>query len=244
MWPFEGPDFGVWISVKYKAVIFDLFGTLVENFSAREYADLLARLAETLGVPADSFSQMWRATSDERFRGVMQTTEAYLRFVCERLGARVSDEQFRRATEIRIAFTSRYMAVPRPDALPALTTLKSRGYKLGLISDCSNEPPLIWPTSPFAPLFDATIFSCRVGLKKPEPQIYHMATEQLGVKPEECLYVGDGDSHELSGAAQVGMTSVLIRVPGDAHGDALHLDAEDWTGPTITSLSEVLGIVE
>ena len=233
--------------MKFKAVIFDLFGTLVENFSAREYANLHVRLAETLGVPADAFARIWKATSDERFKGVMKTTAAYLAYVCEKLGAKVTDAKIKRAAQIRLDYAARQM-VPRANAMPTLSTLKSRGYKLGLISDCSNEAPAIWPSTLLATLVDVAIFSCVVGVKKPDPHIYHLATEQLGVKPEECLYVGDGDSQELTGAAQVGMNPVLIRVPDNALGspdetlDAYRLNAQEWSGPTVMSLTEVLAL--
>jgi len=233
--------------VKFKAVIFDLFGTLVENFSAREYANLHVRLAETLGVPADAFARIWKATSDERFKGDLNTTEDYLMYVCGKLGADVADAQIKRAADIRFDYTARQMT-PRPGAVETLSALKSRGYKLGLISDCSSEAPKVWPDTPFAALIDVAIFSCVVGLKKPNPRIYRLAAERLGVKPEECLYVGDGDSQELTGAAQVGMNPVLIRVPDNALGspdetlDAYRLNAQEWSGPTVMSLTEVLAL--
>jgi len=54
------------------------------------------------------------------------------------------------------------------------------------------------------------VFSCEVGLAKPDPAIYHLAAARLGVEPAECLFVGDGGSDELSGAGAAAMTPVLL----------------------------------
>jgi putative hydrolase of the HAD superfamily len=83
-----------------------------------------------------------------------------------------------------------------------------------------------------------------VSLKKPDPRIYRLACENLGVTPEQVLYVGDGSSNELTGATVVGMHPVQIQDPGET-ADTHFVDKEqDWTGPVITSLSEVLDIVQ
>jgi len=96
----------------------------------------------------------------------------------------------------------------------------------------------------FPPLFDATVFSCLAGVRKPDPAIYLLATEQLAVRPEECLYIGDGSSHELTGAANVGMHPVLIRVPYEDEPGTYRIDPEQWDGPRISSLTEVLALLE
>ena len=56
--------------------------------------------------------------------------------------------------------------------------------------------------------------------------------------------MGDGSCHELTGASQVGMYPVLILVPYEDTYDAHRIDAEEWNGPTISAVKEVLGLVE
>ena len=104
---------------------------------------------------------------------------------------------------------------PRTGSLEVLASLKSKEYKIGLISDCTAETPLAWQNTPFAPFFDATVFSCRAGIKKPDPRIYEMATTRLGVGPQYCLYIGDGSSRELSGASTF---LKLVLLGGAYHG--------------------------
>ena len=84
----------------------------------------------------------------------------------------------------------------------------------------------MWDSTALAPLFDVAVLSFDVGMAKPDPRIYELATERLGVAANDCLYVGDGSDGELSGAAQAGMTAVLMRAPDDqADGNR-----EGWEG--------------
>ena len=67
-----------------------------------------------------------------------------------------------------------------------------------------------WPHSPLARLFDAEVFSCVVGLVKPEPAIYTACLTSLDLEAHECLFVGDDGSDELAGARAVGMSPVFV----------------------------------
>ena len=87
---------------------------------------------------------------------------------------------------------------------------------------------------------DVSILSCEVGLTKPDPRIYQMACEGLQVSPGQCLYVGDGGSKELTGASESGMKAVLIRAPYDTVSG----NREDWRGARISTLKELLALVE
>ena len=116
----------------------------------------------------------------------------------------------------------------------------ARGQKLGLITVCSQEVADIWDETPFAGLFDATVFSSSVGLSKPDPRIYELACERLGVEPADCLFVGDGANDELPGAERAGMTALQLRAPGEA----LTPDGEAWQGASIEHLSEVVELTK
>ena len=229
--------------MKYKAVIFDLFGTLVDTSSRQEYARVLTEMAAVLGASSEDFTRIWFDTFNLRSTGQLKSPAGNILYACKQLNITCTNEQVRRASEIRTKFTVESIA-PRKDALETLKALKAKGLKVGLISDCSDEVPAAWKTTPFAELIDAAIFSCRVGMKKPDPRIFSTATDQLGVRPQDCLYVGDGSSHELTGARKAGMHPVLIRVPYERGGDAYRIDTEEWHGPTVSSLKEVLDLLE
>src|SRR3972149_9953419 len=118
------------------------------------------------------------------------------------MGVRVGAEQMAKAVEIRLRHIRRAME-PRPDAVATLARLKNQDYKVGLLSNCSIEIPILWPETTFADLVESPIFSSRERLKKPDPRIYHLACERLGVMPEHAVYVADGENHELAAAGSV-----------------------------------------
>jgi putative hydrolase of the HAD superfamily len=224
----------------YDAVIFDLFGTLVDSTPPEEIQELFSAMAAELGVAPDDFTRLWmedtrRARSTGGFASIGENIE----YLCRALGTPVVPERIRRATEIRRVFTRRALT-PRPDAVSTLQTLADARYRRGLVSDCSPDVPLLWVETPLAPYIEAPVFSCAIGFEKPEPPIYRRVCEQLGVRPEQCLYVGDGDSHELTGATAAGMDAVMIRVP---HDRGLRRREDAWSGRKISSLGEVLGLL-
>jgi putative hydrolase of the HAD superfamily len=227
--------------MKYKAVIFDLFGTLVNNLSRREYESVLDEMASILAAPRDEFTQLWMDTSRERTTGIFPNPQTNIEYICQKLKIQVTGAQIEDAARVRLNYTARSLK-PRPGSVEVLIRLKSEGYKTCLVSNCSGETPMVWGSTPFASLFDVAVFSSRAGIKKPDPRIYHMAIDQLAVKPQDCLYIGDGDSHELTGASQVGMHPVLLHVP-DEFTDVHTIDREEWHDPVISSLKEVLTMV-
>ncbi len=228
--------------MKYKAVIFDLYGTLVANFSESAHQEVLRQMAAVLGAPPDNFIHLWFDTYEQRAIGEISSPEDNIRYVCKKLGISPDEERIAEAAKIRYDFTRRNLR-PWPEAVPVISLLKALGYRLALISDCSAETPASWNDTDLAPLMHVTVFSCRVGLKKPDPGIFLAATSQLGVRPEDCLYVGDGASQELAGAKKVGMHPVMIKSAAET-ADVHRVHEEQWDGTSISSLTEVLALVE
>jgi putative hydrolase of the HAD superfamily len=227
----------------YDAVIFDLFGTLVDTFSLRLHEDAMSRMATALGAPRADFALWWTETTwPLRVLGTLERVEDNVAYICRGLGVGVNHERIAAATEIMLDFT-RAGLDPRSDACEVLTTLRAEGYKIGLISDCSPAVPRLWAWTSFASLVDAPIFSCAAHLQKPDPRIYHLACERLEVRAARCLYVGDGSSDELSGARKVGMRAVLIRGAYDDSYDARRPEVEGWQGPEIATLSQLLPLI-
>ncbi|MFC7482723.1 HAD family hydrolase [Luedemannella flava] len=119
----------------------------------------------------------------------------------------------------------------------------ARGLRTGLVSDCSDELPDIFATLPVAPLFDATVYSARVGVAKPHPALYATVCARLRVDPADCLYIGDGGGCELSGATHAGMTAVQLAAPDLV--EHLSFNAEpDWPGAVVTRLIDALDLVD
>lgn len=230
--------------MKWKAIIFDLFGTLVDNFSFREHEHMLSEMAKVLSAPRDNFARMWVETFSDRAIGLFPTIEANIKHICRALSCPVTEAQIKAASDIRLRFIQQRTLTPHRGVLDALAQLKAEGYGIGLITDCSSELPDLWPSTPFAPLVDVAVFSCQVGVRKPDPKIYRLACQRLGVALQNCLYIGDGGSRELTGAAAVGMQPLLLRVPYEDVHDAYRIDVDEWAGPSISDLREILAFVK
>ena len=180
----------------YNAVIFDLFGTLVDQSTlpgplGSEFRRTMAAVAAALSVDQRDFLRLWYETVYERDSGVFPTMEAYLQHLCRECGSWVEAGQIAHAVELRLEYL-RGALMPRIDAIETLTTLKASGHKIGLVSDCSVEVSILWPETPLSFLMDVAILSCEVGMTKPDPRIYQMVCERLQVSPTKCLYVGMG----------------------------------------------------
>jgi putative hydrolase of the HAD superfamily len=228
--------------MKFQAIIFDLFGTIVDDFAASSAGSNHGEFPAALGVPYDPFMQHWRQLTGRRTQGEFQTVEASIEHVCNLVGAPVTAEQMMKAVEARLQLTRRALT-PKPDAIETLEKLRHDGFKIGLLSNCSIEIPILWSETEFANLFHSTIFSSRERIKKPAPEIYHLACARLGVAPEECLYVADGENFELTAAAQIGMHPVLIRNSISQNRLELMRESQEWQGADIQTLAELVQLV-
>ncbi|MGI5213243.1 HAD family hydrolase [Plantactinospora sp. CA-290183] len=219
---------------RYRAVLFDFFGTLTcavrRGQQHRAVADLLGCAPETLtDVLNESFYL--------RASGALGDATATLRWVCDRAGGQPSAAGLRAAVRARVEAVRADTRL-RPEAVTVLRALRRRGARTGLVSDCTHELPAFLPSLPIAPLLDVRVFSVQVGCCKPDPAIYLAACRRLRVAPEDCLYVGDGGSQELSGATRAGMTAVRLAA-ADLGEHLVFNDDTGWTGPALTSLTQL-----
>jgi putative hydrolase of the HAD superfamily len=229
--------------MRYRAVIFDLFGTLIDNFHVDDYQAVLDEMVIALNAPREQFSATWIDSFIERVTGTPPTLEEGIAEVCRRIGVEPSNGQIAAAARVRLAYSQRVLAT-RPHSLDTLAEIKRRGVGMALISDCTWEIPALWDGTPLAEFFKATVFSCDVGTKKPDRRMYELACMQLAVKPQDCLYIGDGASTELTGARAVGMQALQIRAPEETEEHYGRNQAEPWKGPRISHIAQVLDYLE
>jgi putative hydrolase of the HAD superfamily len=229
--------------MKLTTVVFDLFGTLVDDFAAASSGSNHAEFPAALGLAYDPFMQHWRQLTERRSLGEFQTVEASIDHVCNIIGASVTKEQMNKAVETRLQLTRRALT-PRHDTISTLVQLKRASYKIGLLSNCSIEIPLVWSEVEFANFFLAAVFSSRERIKKPDREIFQLICERLAVEPQECMYVADGEHFELKAAAEFGMTPVLIRQSAELPHGIARQEAREWRGLTISTLSEVLPLID
>ncbi len=225
-------------SQRFRAVVFDLFGTLIRNLRREEFESTLSETADILSMSGSDFIRLWNETWNKRSVGYYQSLEADIDHICQLIGTRPCDKLLLEAAESLRRMAMLVLSRYRDDAIETLDLLKELGYKTGLISNCAANIPAVWTETSLGSRIDAPVFSCSVGVRKPAREIYLLACERFSLRPEQCLYVADGNERELTGAVQTSMGAVLFRGPDEDPYDA-GLDRKEWTGPTVSRLKEV-----
>jgi putative hydrolase of the HAD superfamily len=211
-----------------RPLIFDLYNTLV-NGANDERKQVVGEMAVVLGVAPTDLIGAYEATWHDRL--VRWDVEETIRILVRRVGGRPDDEQVAQAAAMRLAFAGRLLDTVPSETLDVLDGLRAGGHPIALISNATADTAEAWAQSRLADRFDVVVFSCVVGLAKPDPAIYGLAAQRLGADPAECVFVGDGADDELAGAAGVGMTVLRTRE---------HTDSDpQWNGPVVDAFKEL-----
>lgn len=99
---------------------------------------------------------------------------------------------------------------PDPTASEVFAKLKNLGYRLGVISNSDGSIERSMNKFGFAPFFDCMIDSHVVGVEKPDPRIFELALQQLGLPAERCAYIGDNYDRDVIGARRAGLVPILL----------------------------------
>jgi putative hydrolase of the HAD superfamily len=102
--------------------------------------------------------------------------------------------------------------VPRPDVKETIIELSRRGYKLGIIANTITETEIPdWlEDDGLTQYFKTVILSSKVGIRKPNPEIYLEAARRIGVEPQHCVYVGDNPVRDVEGVLDAGYAMAII----------------------------------
>jgi len=93
--------------------------------------------------------------------------------------------------------------------------LRAEGYRTAILTNNVREWGRYWKGSIPLELFDVVVDSCDVGLRKPDPAIFRLTCERLGVAPEAAVFLDDTRRH-VETARQIGLQAILVRDPWDA----------------------------
>lgn len=202
-----------------KAVVFDVYGTVVEiRDRRRPYARLLQLLAESGRVPS----------TDDAAR--LMSTPCGLAEVVRLLDAELPVSKL---APLEMELLAELASVTLyPDTVETLTALKSAGLKMGL---CSNlAAPYAIPVLKLLPFaLDAYAWSFEIGALKPNAVIYREVCHRLACAPHEVMFIGDTLEADYLGPRAIGMQSLHLARQGTAR-----------TEDTISTLVQLLDILE
>ena len=185
-----------------KVVIFDLFETLVSEFDAGHPST--TEVAQTLQLPVEDFQREYVNHRPARTTGQLDYAVS-LRYIVRKLGGKSPESTIKTLAERRQSAFTAHLRCIEPEILDMLNEITTSGIRIGIISNTDGSEVLDWANSPLVRFFEVTVFSHAVGMVKPDPHIYQHACKNLGIAPSDCIFIGDGNSDELRGAAQVGM---------------------------------------
>jgi putative hydrolase of the HAD superfamily len=227
--------------VALAAVIFDFFGTLTPGTPGAIWDQHAALSAGPLGIPAATWRRALDESWEERATGRLGGLAETFRALAIRCGTEPDAGALAAACAARRT-CQRELFRLRPEAERTLAAVRAHGVPIGVLSDCSVELSEAWTALPVAELVDARVLSCEEGRLKPDPELFRLVAGRLSTPPDQCLYVGDGGGHELTGARACGMTPYMLRARD--WGDSQARNREDsWPGPYLTSLAEVLPVL-
>lgn len=194
--------------MQYKAVIFDLFETLITEWGHKKYTK--NEMCADLGIERAEFDTYWDEKALDQYEGKI-TYEDSLVYVCEKCGKVVDEATIANILDKRIKTKAVCFEYVQPEVFQLLKTLRDMGLQIAIVSNCSSEEVKVLKDSEIYKYFDEVILSYEVHMKKPDPCIYEEAAKRLGVEVEECIFVGDGGSNELVGARNVGMKAIQAK---------------------------------
>jgi len=212
-----------------RAVFFDLYHTLVRYDPPRE--ELQARALKDLGINAmpevfrrplivaDEFIYQELARSPLRQRSSEDKMTLYSRYqeiVLKEAGIEASKQLIFSLLGKMQQFDMKLVLFD--DVLPALTDLKNRGLILGLISNVDRDITSLLNELGLLSLLKVIVTSQDIGHNKPQPEIFHEAIRQAGIKNSEAIYVGDQYQVDIVGANKAGMKGVLLDRDGYLKG--------------------------
>ena len=241
--------------MKYKAVLFDLFGTLIlmDDLEA-ELDEWLGRFHECLQphgltMPREKFdkvcsSNLWQDISTQ-IQDDFTIFERRVHAICSCVGLEVMSADIKRTVISLLEVWNKY-AVLDPDCHPLLRELRQR-HILGLISNFDHPPYIrrILQDLELQIYFSTAVVSGDYDFKKPDPRIFHLALGEIGLKPEDAIYIGDSEE-DIVGARAAGIKPVLIQrnTTGKPPPDIFKRDYPQTDVITINSLPELWGLLE
>lgn len=193
------------MSAEIQAVTFDVGGTLIEPFPSvgHVYAEVAGRHGHSVSpdVLNERFRAAWKAK-----RNFRHSRADWAALVRATFGEADCDAFF---DELYNRFATPDAWRVFDDVRPALSRLKARGLKLGIISNWDERLRPLLNVLELGQFFDAIVISHEVGSCKPAPEIFREAVRRLGIPAERALHVGDSETEDVHGARAVGMKSII-----------------------------------
>ena len=187
----------IFITLMIKAIIFDWGGVLIESPSK----GIISYCANYLKVDVKEFDRVCQKYKQDFQMGKISENEFWNRISLD-LG--IQKPPFHSLW--KDAFIASY--IEKKDIFNIVSNLRKNGYKIGILSN-TEMPAIKFFYEQNYNLFDNIVFSCNVGFRKPDSQIYKIILKELNVQPKEAVIIDDREEN-IVGANNVGMNAILF----------------------------------
>jgi putative hydrolase of the HAD superfamily len=232
-----------------EAVLFDLYGTLLDIRTDERQPELwqtLARYLRYQGCLRADAERLQMSFTEMAAREQRDTDEKYPETdvkglfgnIVQDLGCQQPEPLSTDVSKLFRTLSIVHMEL-FDDTLPALQALRTR-FKVGLVSDAQRvfcEPEI--EMTGLAPLLDVVIISTDYGYHKPDPRLFASALSFLQVDPQSAIFIGDSVRRDICGAENADVPAVLLARNGPREGD----DAAQRPYLTVSSLSELCDLL-
>lgn len=185
-------------------VLFDVFGVLVKP----QVDEVFAALASFFKLPEDRVSKAYWANRSDYDRGIISDFEYWNR-VSNSLDVHPPSPE---ETDYLIALDRESWSASDSRLLPIFDGLTGAGLELAILSNAPHYQADLIREAAWTSGFQHLFFSCKLGLIKPEPQIYEKVATELKVDPGEILFVDDNPKNTAP-ARQLGFQTIDFTDP-------------------------------
>lgn len=194
---------------KLKAILFDLDNTLLDFYTLKISAIDAALIAmKSAGLKADM--KIVRNELNALFKMHGWEHQQIFQLLLDKIGE--SSPKILAAGIVAYRKEKVKHVQTYPQVIPTLNELKNRGYKIGIVTDADELQGWIRLTElGLENMFDAVVTKDSSGVRKPHALPFQKALEQLKVKPEEALHVGDWPARDIAGAKALGLKTALAK---------------------------------
>lgn len=194
-----------------RACLIDVYDTIV----ASAFPERQRELAALAGVDADLLGAEWFNLALDRDVGALSMAAAFERTLVAcgaDPGPELVDRLVALDAELIVSHTSVF-----GDVMPFLARLRDAGIGIALVSNCAENTRAMLAAKGLLQEAGAAVLSCEVGIAKPDPEIYLIAAQALGVPPADAVFLDD-QARFCAGARAAGMRAIQVTRPEVAGG--------------------------
>jgi putative hydrolase of the HAD superfamily len=208
---------------RFDAAIFDLGGVMTEPLF-RNRGDIDPQYMNLIAFFLNDFRDHYHLPTGAHDLHQLETgkisDDEFFNRMCKRYEAAGNEPVDARVAQ-KVVFGRGLVASSA--MIDAVRQVKGAGYRTAMLTNISREGEALWQgLIPVEDLFDVVIDSSKVGLRKPDPAIYRLTCERLGVAPDRCIFIDDLACN-VEAAAALGMHTIQCLDPNAVADEVVQL---------------------